>query len=96
MQGILLGIADVVDWLLWALKVLVFVWWVLALVGADENNPIVHTVRRLVDPLLRRLRERLPFLVQGSWDLSPIALFLICLFLDKALVWNLRVFAARF
>jgi uncharacterized protein YggT (Ycf19 family) len=96
MQGILLGLADVIDWLLWAVQILVFLYWVLALVGADPYNPIVAGVRRLAEPMLGWLRRRLPFLVQGQWDLSPVALFLICLFLNKALVFNLRLYAGRF
>lgn len=96
MQGILLGLADVVQWLLWAAKILVFIHWILWLVGADPYNPIVKGIRGLVDPVLDWLRRRLPFLVQGGWDLTPLALILICLFLDKALVLNLRLLAARF
>lgn len=96
MQGILLGLADVFEWLLWAVKVLVFIHWILWLVGADPYNPIVQAIRRLVDPMLNWLRRRLPFLVQGGWDLTPLALILICLFLDKALVFNLRNLSGSF
>lgn len=96
MQGILLGLADVAGWLLWAVKVLVFIHWILWLVGADPYNPLVRGIRNLMDPLLNWLRRRLPFLVQGAWDLTPLALILICMFLDKALVFNLRDLAGRF
>jgi uncharacterized protein YggT (Ycf19 family) len=96
MQGILLGLADVISWLLWAVQILVFVNWVLWLVGADPYNPIVRGVSSLVEPMLRWLRQRLPFLVQGNWDLSPLAVLLICIFLEKALVLNLRLWAGRF
>lgn len=90
MNGILLGIADVVEWLLWAYRVLILAATILSWVQADPFNPIVRAVRALTAPVFDWLRRRLPFLVQGGLDLSPLAAFLITLFLDKALVFNLR------
>lgn len=96
MQGILLGLADGLGYLLLSAQILLLVNWVLWLVSADPANPIVRFVHAVVDPVLGWLRRRLPFLVQGGWDLSPMALYLILLFLDRALVWNLRLYAVRF
>jgi YggT family protein len=90
MNGILLGIADVLEWLLWAFRALIFVAAILSWVQADPFNPIVRAVRAMTLPVFDWLRQRLPFLVQGGIDFSPLAAFLITLFLDKALVFNLR------
>jgi YggT family protein len=96
MQGILLGLADVLGYLIQAAQILVFVNWVLWLVSADPSNGLVRFVRALVEPVLGWLRRRLPFLVLQGWDLSAMALILILIFLEKALVWNLRLYASRF
>ena len=96
MRGILLGLADVFGYIFYGFQLLVFIHWVLWLVGADPSNPIVHGVWALVDPVLNWLRRRLPFLVQGQWDLTPLAAILICIFLNKAVVVNLVVLASKF
>jgi YggT family protein len=95
MQGILLGLADALGYLFDALKILVFINWILWMVQADPMNGIVRFIHAMVDPILAWLRRRLPFLVVQGWDLSAVALYVILLFLDKALVWNLRQYAAH-
>jgi uncharacterized protein YggT (Ycf19 family) len=96
MRGILLGLADVLGIVIYGFQILVFIHWILWLVGADPYNPIVRLIRGLVDPVLAWLRARLPFLVQGAWDLTPLAAILICVFLNRALVVNLHQLAGRF
>lgn len=96
MRGILLGLADALGLLFHGFQILVFVHWILWLVGADPSNPVVRLVRTLVDPVLGWLRRSLPFLVRGGWDLTPLAAILICVFLNRAVVVNLHQLAARF
>ena len=96
MRDIILGLADVLGIVLYGFQVVVFIHWVLWLVGADPYNPIVRAIRSLVDPVLNWLRSRLPFLVRGAWDLTPLAAVLICVFLNRALVGNLVRLAGRF
>ena len=90
MQGILWGLADVFDWILWAYRFVVIASVVVGWVQADPSNPVVRTIRSLTDPVFGWFRRRLPFLIQGGLDLTPIAVWLVLLFLDKALVFNLR------
>lgn len=78
--------AGALSFLLAAFQILVIAQWVLWLVGADPDNPIVRAVTALTKPALDWLRRRLPFLVLGGWDLSPLAAILICVFLDHTLV----------
>jgi YggT family protein len=96
MQGILLGLSDVFALILEGLQILIFVAAILSWVGADPYNGIVRGIRAMTEPVFAWLRRSLPFLVQGALDFSPLAALLICVFLQKALVYNLRVFAARF
>lgn len=96
MHTVCLGLGDLVSFLLNAFQILVVVQWVFWLVGADPTNPIVRSVSALVEPALGWLRLRLPFLVLGRWDLSPMAAILICMFLNKVLVQGLWLLAARF
>jgi YggT family protein len=86
MHTLFLGLGDVIAFLLKAFQILVVVQCVFSLVGADPGNPIVRTVAALTEPLLGWLRRRLPFLKLGQWDLSPMAAFLICVFLNRVLV----------
>jgi uncharacterized protein YggT (Ycf19 family) len=95
MQGIVMGLADVLGILIYACQILLLAYWVLGLVGADPGNPIVAFVSAVVGPPTRWLRERLPFLVVGGWDLSLFAMYLILVFLDHALVENLRMAVAK-
>ncbi|HXB98690.1 MAG TPA: YggT family protein [bacterium] len=96
MQGILFGLADVLGYLIQAAQILVLAYWILSLVGADPGNPIVAFVRAVVEPPAAWLRRRLPFLVVGAWDLSLFAIVLILIFLNRALVDNVRLAATRF
>jgi YggT family protein len=96
MQGILLGLSDVFDLVLRACQFFIVIAAILSWVGADPYNPIVRAIRGGTEPIFAWLRRRMPFLVQGSIDFSPLAAILICVFLQKALVYNLRILAARF
>jgi uncharacterized protein YggT (Ycf19 family) len=96
MQAFLLALADALGILIGALQALVFVNWLLWLVGADPANGLVRLVRALVEPPQAWLRLRLPFLVRGAWDLSPMALLLVLMFLDAALPGAVRHLAIRF
>jgi uncharacterized protein YggT (Ycf19 family) len=91
-----MGLGDVLQVLLTLFQILVGARWVLWLVGADPYNPLVRAVAALTEPVLGWLRLRLPFLAVGSWDLSPMAAILICVFLNAWVVNQLWQLAARF
>ncbi len=82
--------ADVIEWLLWAYNWVVIAAVIVSMVQADPYNPIVQFLRRLTEPVFAWFRRRLPFLVQSGFDFSPLAVWLVILFLNKALVFNLR------
>lgn len=45
-------------------------------VSPDPFNPIVRFLRMVTQPLFDWTRERLPFLLIGGFDLSPIVVFI--------------------
>ena len=52
--------------------ILIIVSIVLSYVNVDPYNPIVQVINRLTEPPLKFARQKLPFLVIGGIDLSPI------------------------
>jgi YggT family protein len=50
--------------------------------GAD--NPIVHVVRRITDPILRPIADLMP--PMGGVDLSPIVAFFIIVLLQRLII----------
>jgi uncharacterized protein YggT (Ycf19 family) len=96
MHTLLMALGDAVSTLLYIYEILLLVQWVLGLVGADPYNPLVRAVAALTEPLLGWLRLRLPFLVWRGWDFSYVAAWLVCQFLNWAVVGQLWRLAARF
>jgi len=64
-------------------------------VNADPYNPIVRFLRAATEPLLMRVRRAMPFVVVGSFDLSPLVVMLALQFLGTFLVRTLTDFAFR-
>jgi YggT family protein len=62
-------------------------------VNADPYNPIVRFLRGATEPLLMRVRRAMPFVVVGSFDLSPLVVMLALQFLGTFLVRTLTDFA---
>ena len=58
---------------------------VLSWVNPDPYNPIVRFINQVTEPVLYRIRERIPT-VFGGLDFSPIIVFLVIIFLRAFLV----------
>tara|TARA_Y100000814_G_scaffold212796_1_gene158005 strand:+ start:703 stop:933 length:231 start_codon:yes stop_codon:yes gene_type:complete len=63
-------------------------------VEADPYNPFVQFLYRVTEPILAPIRYRIPDL--GGFDLSPIVVYLIILFLQEFLVKSLYQVADLF
>lgn len=65
---------------------------VVSWVNADPWNPIVRFLRGATDPVFRRVRRLIPFVVIGGIDLSPLVVLLglqaAQIFVD-GLLWQL-------
>jgi YggT family protein len=70
--NIVVAIIGIVSSLVYSYIILIIIAVVLSFVQVDPYNPIVQIINRLTDPPLRFVREKLPFLVIGGIDLSPI------------------------
>jgi YggT family protein len=65
----------------------VYIWIViisalLSFVRPDPSNPIVQTLYRLTEPVYSFLRHKMPFLIMGGIDLTPLVIILGLQFLD--------------
>jgi len=54
----------------------------LSFVRPDPRNPIVQILYRLTEPLYDVLRRKMPFLIMGGIDLSPLVIILGLQFID--------------
>jgi len=66
---------------------------VISWVNADPYNPIVRFLCQITDPVLDWVRKRLPFLMIGGIDMTPVAVIAAIVFLQAFLVPTLRQLA---
>src|SRR6266581_903052 len=62
----------------------------LSWVSPDPRNPIVRFLYGVTEPVLYQIRRRLPFVVAGGLDLSPIVVILAIMFAQTVIVQSLR------
>ncbi len=91
MGNIILGLASVLGVVLDIYKWIIIIRALISWVNPDPYNPIVQALTRLTEPVLRPLRKLAPPYKIGL-DLSPLIAILIILFLDYALIANLKQF----
>jgi YggT family protein len=60
-----------------------------------SRHPAIVFLKRITEPVLRRIRRAMPFLVQAGFDLTPIILFFVIHFLRRFLVAALYDAASR-
>lgn len=83
-RELLLAVAWLVDYLLWAYIWIIIIRALLSWVNPDPWNPIVRFLYRVTEPVLRPIRRRLPW--QTGIDFSPILVILALVFLQRFLV----------
>jgi YggT family protein len=89
------AIALVLGQLLWLYWWIVLIAVLLTWVNPDPYNPIVRFLRNVTEPVFYQIRKRLPFVVVGGLDLSPIVVVLAIAVLQNVLVGSLQDFAQR-
>jgi YggT family protein len=87
--NLLFAVAQVLDWVLFAYFWILVGRIVVSWVHADYNNPIVRFLYAATEPVLERVRSRLPLAAVGGFDLSPIVVWLAVMFLQHFLVRSL-------
>ncbi|MBA1421323.1 MAG: YggT family protein [Epsilonproteobacteria bacterium] len=75
LYGLLRSIATLYIWVIIIASFLSFV-------RPDPNNPIVQVLYRLTEPVFAFIRKKLPFVVMGGIDLSPLVIIFGLQFID--------------
>ena len=86
--NLLFAITQILDYVLWAYLWILVGRFIISLVNADYDNPIVRFVYAATEPVLERVRERMPVFA-GGWDLSPVIVWIAIMFLQRFLVRSL-------
>lgn len=63
----------------------------MSLVNPDPYNQIVQAIRKLTEPAFNFVRSKLPFVVVGGIDLSPIVI-IFALNLLISILYSLRIY----
>lgn len=96
MRLLISALAQMVDLLLTLYLWIVIIRALVSWVSPDPFNPIVRFLVRATEPLLGWLRRRLPFLVQGGMDLSPLVVIFGIILLRTVAVGALYQLAAGY
>jgi YggT family protein len=88
LANFIIAAAQVLDFLLWAYQWILIARVVISWIDADPYNPIVRFIYNLTEPVLEKVRERLPLIV-GGFDLSPLVVWLAIWFIKRFLVQSL-------
>jgi YggT family protein len=91
--NVLLGIATVLDYVLWLYMWIIIARALISWVNPDPWNPIVQFLDRATEPVLTPIRRWMGF--RMGIDLSPIIAILILTFLQFAVVQSLKDLALR-
>jgi YggT family protein len=86
--NLLFAMAQVLDYVLWAYIWILIGRVVVSFVNADYDNPLVRFLHAATEPILERVRERFP-MVAGTFDFSPIVVWIAIIFLRRFLVQSL-------
>ncbi|MGD9042211.1 MAG: YggT family protein [Desulfobacterales bacterium] len=88
-RNLLIALATVIDIALVTFMFITIARAVLSWVSPDPYNPIVRFIHNVTEPVLYRIRRKLP-LMYGGMDFSPIAVILIIIFLRIFVVESLK------
>lgn len=84
----LMAAAQVLDYGLWAYLWIMFARVVISWINADPYNPIIRFIYNVTEPVLEKVREKLP-IFGGGFDFSPIVVWLAILFVRRFLIQSL-------
>ncbi|CAK7031724.1 MAG: hypothetical protein DELT_02818 [Desulfovibrio sp.] len=85
----------VIHTVIWLYTWVIIISALLSWVNPDPYNPIVRTLRALTEPVLWRVRRKLPFTYINGIDLSPVAVILALQFIDYVLTRTLAYFIVQ-
>jgi YggT family protein len=91
--NLLISVAKIADMLLTLYMYMIIGSALLSWVNPDPYNPIVRFLHRATDPVLDRIRSRMPNM--GGIDLSPLAVILAIYFLQNFIVRSIAEIGYR-
>jgi len=74
--NLLEAVATILDKVLWLYSLVVLVAVLITWVSPDPFNPLVRILRQSTEPVFNWVRRRLPFVMVGMIDLSPMLVLL--------------------
>lgn len=86
--NLLVAVAQILDYVLWAYAWILLGRVVISYINADPNNPLIRFLYSATEPVLERVRAKLP-VSSGGFDFSPILVWLAVMFLQRFLVRSL-------
>ena len=93
LSSLLTALAKIADILLTIYMYIVIGRAVISWVNPDPYNPIVNFLYRATEPVLSRVRRKIPYL--GGMDLSPLAVILVIYFLKEFVIRSFYLLAYR-
>lgn len=90
----LVAVAEVLQIVLTLYMYIIIAQAVLSWVSPDPYNPIVRFIHNITEPVLYRVRSKLP-VIFGGIDFSPIIVILGIVFLQRFVVNSLLMLAQR-
>jgi YggT family protein len=93
-KNLLEAVAKIIDIALWAYMWAFILRAVLSWISLDPYHPIVRGLYAVTEPVLSRLRRKLP-LFAGSIDFAPMVAILVIIFLQRFVVRTLLDLALR-
>ena len=92
--NLMIAVASVLDWVLTIYFWILIAHCILSFVSPDPRNPIVQFIYNVCEPLLSRVRTKIP--PMGMFDLSPIVVLLAISVLDMVIVQSLIEYGSHF
>ncbi|MCK5783310.1 MAG: YggT family protein [Desulfobacterales bacterium] len=83
------AVAVLIDYALNIFMWIIIIRAVLSWVSPDPYNPIVRFIHNATEPILYKIREKLPVSGIGGIDLSPVIVILLIILLQKFIVGSL-------
>lgn len=87
----IIAVKNLLSSVIWFFLILLFVRALISWVNPDPHNPIVQFIHAATDPLVRRVRNKIPPL--GMIDLSILVVILALYFIDQFVVGTLAHYA---
>jgi YggT family protein len=94
-QQFVLTIASILDGVIWFYSLIVLGAVICSWVSADPRNGIVRFLYSATEPVLHWIRRRLPFVILGGFDLSPLILIFGLQLASGVVVQSLRRLAVE-